>query len=57
MIIQFKKIQGTDLNGEFPMDEAQMSEKYIKECAASLAIKEIQMKTTLRFHLNTCQNV
>jgi hypothetical protein len=28
-----------------------MSSKYIKKCSTSLAIKEMQSKTTLRFHL------
>jgi hypothetical protein len=28
-----------------------MTTKYIKKCSISLAIKEIQIKTTLRFHL------
>jgi hypothetical protein len=28
-----------------------MTNKYMKQCSASLAIKERQIKTTLRFHL------
>jgi hypothetical protein len=28
-----------------------MAEKHIKKFSVSLAIKEVQMKTTLRFHL------
>jgi hypothetical protein len=27
-----------------------MAKKYMKKCSPSLAIKEIQIKTTLRFH-------
>jgi hypothetical protein len=30
-----------------------MANKYIKECSKSSAIKEIEMKTTSRFHLIT----
>jgi hypothetical protein len=28
-----------------------MAKKHMKECSASLAIKKMQMKTMLRFHL------
>jgi hypothetical protein len=28
-----------------------MADKYVKKSSASLAIKELQIKTTLRFHL------
>jgi hypothetical protein len=36
---------------ELNKEEVQMATKYIKKCSISLAIKEIQIKTTLRFHL------
>jgi hypothetical protein len=41
-----------ELNREFPKEEVQMSSKCMKKCATSLVIKEMQIKSMLRFHLN-----
>jgi hypothetical protein len=41
----------TSLNSFFQKRLVQTANKYMKRCSASLAIKEMQIKTTLRFHL------
>jgi hypothetical protein len=38
-------------------EEAKLANKYMKKCSTSLVKKEMQIKTTLRFHLSTVRMV
>ena len=41
----------TELNREFLTKEFQMAKRYLRICSTSLGIREMQIKTTLRYHL------
>jgi hypothetical protein len=41
------------MNREFSEEEVQIANKYTKKCSTSLTTKDMQIKSTLRFHFTS----